>query len=1046
MSTSSSIIRETYPLIPPFAHALIQTDPNTRETVYKVVETGLRSHERKVYNTIVNFLYEEIDQDFNELRKKGEGEDEKYLISKVREIVKNYRIAIDDKVLDKIFYFIKRDFIGFGRIEPIFKDHLIEDIDCDGPGIPIFVYHREHERIPTNIIFDDEDELDSFVIKLAQRAGRHISVASPLLDASLPDGSRIQLTYQKEVTARGSTFTVRKFRSDPMTIVDLIQFNSIDEFQTAYFWMALEFKKSILIAGGTASGKTTLLNSLAMFTKPGAKIVSIEDSVSADSELWFYRNNKFERSTISDLVDELFELYGYQNSAGYEVLSENPEDIKVFSMTSSGKIQLSAVSSFIRHKVKKQGIEIVTTSGRRIKVTKDHSLFTLSPEGNISPIDADSLQIGSRITVPRFLPFNSHTNDDPKAINLLQHLEILRKYYVEGEPIKAVLNSYKDFLVNELGLNENTFKWRLRSNVISCEHLDAILKKGHSFSSEEISALSLRGKSGGARIPLIIPITDRLLEIVGLWIAEGCYDLNSILITNRAEECRNVIHAFGRDLNLTPSNHSDGATLMLNSAILKILFQDVLELTGHAETKRIPTWIFNLPNAKIAKVLSGLFSGDSYVGKYEIEYSSQSIELLKDIQTLLLRFNIQARLPPSPYEKDKTYKLRISSVPQLDSFKTHIGYLQDYKTKNLDISADRSSIHDNTDTIPLSLDIIDQLKAITGNQFNFASYENRLQSNLGRRYLQKIVSYLEETEPHIIQNSDTQTTTIVEQTMIPAVYQDLKNLAHSDLLWDEIKEIRWFKFDDEYVYDLSVPENESFITENVVAHNTAEINIPHENWIPSVARTGFGATEADGRKRGEIDLFDLLRAALRQRPDYLFVGEVRGAEAGTMFQAMATGHAGMGTIHGDSVAGVIRRLESNPMNIPRALIQSLNIIDVQRRVQRGNKMVRRSIEIVEVVGMDPVTGDLITNRTFAWNPRNDTFTYFGRSYVFEDIMNQQGMTEHELMAELERRQLIIKWMVKKGINYYKDVAQVVRDYYARPEEMIVQCKKDLKAV
>ncbi|MFX0114677.1 MAG: type II/IV secretion system ATPase subunit [Candidatus Hodarchaeota archaeon] len=499
---SSSLIRETYPLIPPFAYALIQSDPETQQIKYTVVEVPLSSKEEEYAKMISDLLIEELDVDFETLKDEKKAQD--YLRSKIMEIVKKFGVKVDEKGFDKILYHLQTEFLGFGRIEPLLKDHSIEDISCDGAGIPVYVWHRVHESIPTNIDFATHDELDSFVIKLAQRAGRHISVAHPLLDAALPDGSRLQLSLGKEVTMKGSTFTIRKFRSDPLTISDMVSFNTIDEQIAAFAWFALEYRKSILISGGTAAGKTSMLNSLAMFIRPGMKIVSIED--------------------------------------------------------------------------------------------------------------------------------------------------------------------------------------------------------------------------------------------------------------------------------------------------------------------------------------------------------------------------------------------------------------------------------------------------------------------------------------------------------------------------------------------------------------TAELNIPHENWIPSVARAGFGAAESDGRRRGEVSMFDLLRASLRQRPDYLFVGEVRGEEAYIMFQAMSTGHTAMGTIHGDSTVGVLRRLESAPMNIPRTLLQALNLVMVQRRVRRAERHVRRTVEILEIVGVDPVTNEIVTNKIHAWNPRDDSFTFFGRSYILEDIMAQTGWSEGEIYDEIDRRQTILRWMVKKKINHYQEVGKVIQRYYQNPEQLVDEARRELKSL
>ena len=133
-------------------------------------------------------------------------------------------------------------------------------------------------RVSTiNILYAEASELDSFVTRLAYLAGKNISIAAPILDASLPKGSRIQLTYGNEITQRGLTFTIRRFKADPLTITDLISLNTSSSEISAYLWYLIENRSSVMVAGGIASGKTTILNCLSMFIKPEMKVVSVED-------------------------------------------------------------------------------------------------------------------------------------------------------------------------------------------------------------------------------------------------------------------------------------------------------------------------------------------------------------------------------------------------------------------------------------------------------------------------------------------------------------------------------------------------------------------------------------------------------------------------------------------------------------------------------------------------------------------------------------------------------------------------------------------------
>ena len=185
--------------------------------------------------------------------------------------------TLDKHSKDKIFYHLFRDFLGYGRLDILMHDDGIEDISCDGPDTPIFLHHRKHEAIETNIYFDSEEELNSFIVRLCQVSGKQISIYSPIVDGKLPDGSRLQATLARTVT-QGSTFTIRKFKENPLTPTDLIDSHSLSTEMAAYFWMAIESGASILFCGGTASGKTTALNALSLFIPGAHKIISIEDT------------------------------------------------------------------------------------------------------------------------------------------------------------------------------------------------------------------------------------------------------------------------------------------------------------------------------------------------------------------------------------------------------------------------------------------------------------------------------------------------------------------------------------------------------------------------------------------------------------------------------------------------------------------------------------------------------------------------------------------------------------------------------------------------
>ncbi|QFU82968.1 type II/IV secretion system ATPase subunit [Natronorubrum aibiense] len=185
--------------------------------------------------------------------------------------------TLSEYQVEKLLYLLKRNFIGYERIDGIKHDINVEDISVDGYNSPVFVYHSEYEQIISNI-YHGKDELDDFVVKLAQRSGKGISKRLPQVDATLPDGSRAQLTLGQEVSDHGTNYTIRQFKDVPFTPIDLINWNTFSLDEMAFLWLAIENHKSLIFAGGTASGKTTSLNAVSLFIPSSAKIVSIEDT------------------------------------------------------------------------------------------------------------------------------------------------------------------------------------------------------------------------------------------------------------------------------------------------------------------------------------------------------------------------------------------------------------------------------------------------------------------------------------------------------------------------------------------------------------------------------------------------------------------------------------------------------------------------------------------------------------------------------------------------------------------------------------------------
>ena len=249
-------------------------DEKTKMYKYEVIEPELTEDENGIKDKLIRLfrVRTEIDVYTSEKNQKID-----YLIQALDFLIQENNIEITEETKNKIYYYIIREFIGYGKIDILMQDEDIEDISCDGDKIPIFVYHKTYENIRSNVIYETSEELNSFVVKLSQMCGKQISVYEPVVDGKLEDGSRLQTTLAKTITKK-STFTIRRFREDPLTPIDLIQNNTMSIDMASYFWLAIEKGVSVLFCGGTASGKTTMLNALSLFLPNEYKIVTVEDT------------------------------------------------------------------------------------------------------------------------------------------------------------------------------------------------------------------------------------------------------------------------------------------------------------------------------------------------------------------------------------------------------------------------------------------------------------------------------------------------------------------------------------------------------------------------------------------------------------------------------------------------------------------------------------------------------------------------------------------------------------------------------------------------
>jgi archaeal flagellar protein FlaI len=264
-------IRDVYWVESPYVYIKIIREGNLGY-VYTVVEPAIATHEKIVLQETYNYLRDVIIFDNPEKPRTDQ-----LSRDNIYRVLREYDPTLKDERMPILYYFLQRDLSGFGLLEPLMHDPLLEDISCNGENLPVFVFHRTYGSLPTSVLFH-EGELNQYVLKLAQKANKQISLSNPMVDATLPDGSRVQVTYSNVISTNGSSFTIRKFRADPMTPLDLIKFGTYNAEILAFLWLVIEHRRSLIIAGGTASGKTSTMNAISLFIPLNSKIVSLEDT------------------------------------------------------------------------------------------------------------------------------------------------------------------------------------------------------------------------------------------------------------------------------------------------------------------------------------------------------------------------------------------------------------------------------------------------------------------------------------------------------------------------------------------------------------------------------------------------------------------------------------------------------------------------------------------------------------------------------------------------------------------------------------------------
>ncbi|RLJ10324.1 MAG: secretion system protein E [Candidatus Aenigmatarchaeota archaeon] len=471
-----------YPLIEPFAYAHIKWVPKEKKLIYVIEEPELNEKEKKILQTIETDLAETIDVKLSAFRSRREIID--YIQKKVTDIIEDEALQIPERSYTKIMYYIIRDFVGLNEIEPLMHDPYIEDIGCSGLNTPVYIVHKKFGSIETNIVYTDAEKLSNFVIKLSERCGRYISYATPLMDGSLPDGSRVQASFARDVTTKGPTFSIRKFRKNPFSPTDLIKLNTTSLDMMAYLWFLVQHNASILICGGVSTGKTSMLNVLSMFIPPEKKIISIEDTreINLPHENWIpsvsragfgmpdVSGKRYGEVNLFDLLKESF-----RQNPDYVVVGEvrGSEAYVMFQGMASGHpsmgtIHAGSVEDVIK-RLETPPIELSPSLIESLDIIivmvnakeKGKSARRVKEVVEIQSADPKTGVVHTK-QIFAWIPIEDIFKSELSQSELLQRIS-----FQEGMPITDIMRELED--------RKKVLQWMVRNNISQFEHVCKII-------------------------------------------------------------------------------------------------------------------------------------------------------------------------------------------------------------------------------------------------------------------------------------------------------------------------------------------------------------------------------------------------------------------------------------------------------------------------------------------------------------------------------------------------------------------------------------------
>ena len=941
------------------------------------------------------------------------GKVKKQILEKANELIKEGLPEISEESVRYTSLFLANEMIGLGNIEFLLNDPNLEEIVINNSRESVWVYHKEEGWLETNVFVGNEEQIKNYASIIGRRVGKQITTLEPLMDAHLITGDRANATIFP-ISTKGNTLTIRKFRRKPWTITDFIENKTINYETAALVWLCVQYELSLIIGGGTASGKCVSGNTPIVLSN-GSRI------------------------KIRDLYKKALKDTSKKINDGW--IRALP-DVKIPTLdTDDLRIENRDIEYVWKRKAPSYLYKVSTNSGQ-IEVTGEHPFFILKG-GKLTTIRADEIKTGDFIATPRNLSINPN-NPSLKDV-ALKNLSVA--YVDTNSPhIQEVIKSKNAInIIKNLGIPRATFMaWYYGRNKIPLKILRKI--------SNKLDVNTLYTANGKAiKVPKISP---ELIELYGYLVGDGHLTKTSVSFFNSNKKLRNrfkklMKKVFGADA-ITEFPKGRVAKVVVYNSVLSEFFNKVLEVPygNKARDVDLASWMFNLDNNYISSFLRAIFDCESSVNMdAEIELTSASKNLINSIIFLLRRFGIVC----SYDDRKFSYRLRFADKINLSKFNSTIGFNHPDKRRKLN-NVIEGKYHSNIDVVPNVAGLFSSVK----NGLKMSDRFIAAKGGLTRRGFGRIRSG-ERNPTHFTFSRLTNSLTKMyeEQDFRSQALSFMKTLANSDVFWAKVKSVERFRYKEKWVYDVTVNDTHNFVAgENggFIIHNTSflntilpfvppnqriisieetrELNLPKFlHWVPLTTR------ESNPEGKGEVNMLDLLINSLRMRPDRIVVGEVRRQpEAEVLFEALNTGHSVYSTLHANTAEEAFRRLTSPPINLPKDLIKSLPLFAIMFRQRKKN--IRRLFELTEVDSKDAKLNEL-----YKWNPKQDKQIKIKDSKrLVSDLAMFTGMTKEGMDKDVQEKIGILKWMVKNKVNTINTVGKTISEYYSNKKEFLKNVK------